>query len=403
MSLNAERSYKMKLRDVENAFKYRRIPYPKRSVELIALLAISCTFFLFMHTNKLNSRLKEMEVKLQPSEFSALGLTGNHISGHDAGKHDDINTLHGTYQYLKSTGQLWRLNPKFLNNTKYHTRDILFFNRVPKTGSETLIELMIRLGKKNEFQNERAPYSKQVGMYWSVERQKQEVARIMKLQSDLAFVYVEHMMYMNVRPFHYAQPIYINMIRDPIERVISWFYYKRTPWSSVKMFEVTGKFENRTHYVKNFEDCVLSHDFECRYDHGLSFSEDSADHKRQSLFFCGHSPVCEPFNSPAAIARAKQIVERDYSVVGSWEDVNVTLSVFENYIPRFFKGSTELYYEPIKGLAFQKANTNHWKPKISERIKRIMRANFTQEYDFYYFCKQRLYRQYFAINRHLHF
>lgn len=55
------------------------------SVELIALLAISCTFFLFMHTNKLNSRLKEMEVKLQPSEFSALGLTGNHISGHDAG------------------------------------------------------------------------------------------------------------------------------------------------------------------------------------------------------------------------------------------------------------------------------------------------------------------------------
>lgn len=28
---------------------------------------------------------QEMEVKLQPSEFSALGLTGNHISGHDAG------------------------------------------------------------------------------------------------------------------------------------------------------------------------------------------------------------------------------------------------------------------------------------------------------------------------------
>lgn len=51
-----------------------------RSVELIAILAISCTFFLFMHTNKLNSRLKEMEVKLQPSEFSALGLTGNQIN-----------------------------------------------------------------------------------------------------------------------------------------------------------------------------------------------------------------------------------------------------------------------------------------------------------------------------------
>ncbi|XP_050742000.1 heparan sulfate 2-O-sulfotransferase pipe isoform X3 [Drosophila biarmipes] len=403
MSLNAERSYKMKLRDVENAFKYRRIPYPKRSVELIALLAISCTFFLFMHTNKLNSRLKEMEVKLQPSEFSALGLTGNHISGHDAGKHDDINTLHGTYQYLKSTGQLWRLNPKFLNNTKFHTGDVIYYNRVPKTGSETLIELMIQLGERNQFQNERAPFSKPVGIYWSTERQHQEAMRIMELQEDFAFVYAEHMNYMNLRPFHLPQPIYINMVRDPVERVISWFYYKRTPWNSVKMFKVNGQFQNRSHYLKNFEDCVLTRDPECRYDYGLMFKDDPSDHKRQSLFFCGHSPICEPFNTPAAIARAKQNVERDYSVVGSWEDVNVTLTVLEKYIPRYFKGSMELYYEPINGLAFKRQNINHWKPQISERIKRIMRANFTQEYDFYYFCKQRLYRQYFAINRHLHF
>ncbi|KQS44236.1 heparan sulfate 2-O-sulfotransferase pipe isoform X6 [Drosophila erecta] len=403
MSLNAERSYKMKLRDVENAFKYRRIPYPKRSVELIALLAISCTFFLFMHTNKLNSRLKEMEVKLQPSEFSALGLTGNHISGHDAGKHDDINTLHGTYQYLKSTGQLWRLNPKFLNNTKFHTSDIIFFNRVPKTGSETLIKLMIELGKINDFQNERSPYSKPTGMYWNVERQEQEATRILDLKEQPAFVYAEHMNYMNIRQFHLPQPIYINMIRDPVERVISWFYYKRTPWSSISMYKVTGKMYNRTYYIKNFEDCVLTNDAECRYDYGLMFKNDPGDHKRQSLFFCGHSPICEPFNTPAAIARAKQNVERDFSVVGSWEDANVTLTVLEHYIPRFFKGSMELYYEPDNGLAFLNENINHWKPKISERIKQIMRANFTQEYEFYYFCKQRLYRQYFAINKHLHF
>jgi len=137
-----------------------------------------------------------------------------------------------------------------------------------------------------------------------------------------------------------------------------------------------------------------------------------------SKVFCSR-----PFNTPGAIEKAKQNVERDFSVVGSWEDVNVTLTVLENYIPRFFKGSMEIYYgnvplkllfrgaqkhlylplEPIRGLAFKKQNLNPWKPKISERIKRIMRANFTQEYDFYYFCKQRLYRQYFAINRHLHF
>lgn len=108
--------------------------------------------------------------------------------------------------------QLWRLNPKFLNNTKFHSRDIIFYNRVPKTGSETLIELMIRLGERNDFQNERAPFSKPVGIYWSVERQKTEAKRIFDLQEDSAFVYVEHMNYMNLRPLHFPQPIFINLV-----------------------------------------------------------------------------------------------------------------------------------------------------------------------------------------------
>uniref|UniRef100_A0A1A9ZA32 Uncharacterized protein n=1 Tax=Glossina pallidipes TaxID=7398 RepID=A0A1A9ZA32_GLOPL len=65
------------------------------SVELIALLAISCIFFLFcMHTNKLNSRLKEMEMKLHPSEFSALGLTGDGAGVDVGGSSSGSNSNH---------------------------------------------------------------------------------------------------------------------------------------------------------------------------------------------------------------------------------------------------------------------------------------------------------------------
>lgn len=108
--------------------------------------------------------------------------------------------------------QLWRLNPKFLNNTRFHTRDLLFFNRVPKVGSETLIALMYRLSEKNNFQVERAPFSKPVGVFWTAERQKQEAKRIFDLQEEPAFAYVEHMNFMNFRPFHHPQPIYINLV-----------------------------------------------------------------------------------------------------------------------------------------------------------------------------------------------
>lgn len=50
-----------------------------RSAEFVALLAVSSTLFLFLHTQSLTSRLREMEVKLQPSEMSASGLSGNSI------------------------------------------------------------------------------------------------------------------------------------------------------------------------------------------------------------------------------------------------------------------------------------------------------------------------------------
>ncbi|XP_039230710.1 heparan sulfate 2-O-sulfotransferase pipe isoform X5 [Drosophila yakuba] len=380
MSLNAERSYKMKLRDVENAFKYRRIPYPKRSVELIALLAISCTFFLFMHTNKLNSRLKEMEVKLQPSEFSALGLTGNHISGHDAGKHDDINTLHGTFQYLKSTGQKvgynvhdrrsseeelrgptthghhhdhhshhhhvhhqekidghnhkaahdkqlavpdnkhkedevqyeddedeveendddlanavgtsddegFNFKADLLNNTKYAEVDFVFFNRVPKVGSQSLMELMARLGKINGFTHARNKGSAHETVLMNKQRQNDLIADL--LTRPKPHIYSQHIAYINFTRFHLPKPIYINLIRDPIDRIISWHYYVRAPWyyrdMQAKLGEKAIPTPSDEFMNLDLDTCVRNHDPHCTFTQ-MQVKNPVGDHRRQTLFFCG--------------------------------------------------------------------------------------------------------------------
>lgn len=42
--------------------------------------------------------------------------------------------------------------------------------------------------------------------------------------------------------------------------------------------------------------------------------------------------------------RAKQNVEQHYAVVGVLEEMDVTLQVYEKYIPRFFTGATKVYY-----------------------------------------------------------
>lgn len=57
-----------------------------------------------------------------------------------------------------------------------------------------------------------------------------------------------------------------------------------------------------------------------------------------------------PFNTVGALERAKHAVETQYAVVGVLEDLNTTLTVFEKYIPRFFRGASDLYYGTILDL-----------------------------------------------------
>ncbi|XP_033157890.1 heparan sulfate 2-O-sulfotransferase pipe-like isoform X5 [Drosophila mauritiana] len=396
MSLNAERSYKMKLRDVENAFKYRRIPYPKRSVELIALLAISCTFFLFMHTNKLNSRLKEMEVKLQPSEFSALGLTGNHISGHDAGEHDDINTLHGTFQYLKSTGQLRHLTTAQLNNTPRAQVDTLFFNRITKTGSEKMMELLKILGKRHNFEARRDVE----GFYEVVimhDAYAKNFIRTEVINCTKANSYTKHVAFLDFDLLDEPWPIYINMVRDPIERLVSWFYYVRAPWHFAERKEMFGDaivLPSIDWLKKDFNRCIEERDPECVYEQ--MEMGNLGDHRRQSLYLCGQNmAVCMPFNSHEAMQRAKKNVEEHYAVVGTWEDTNITLSVLEGYIPRFFSGAKDEYYALKKSLG--NVNRNTYRPSLSDKARAVLSQNLTREIELYQFIRHRLYKQYIAL------
>uniref|UniRef100_A0A6P4F837 Heparan sulfate 2-O-sulfotransferase pipe n=2 Tax=Drosophila rhopaloa TaxID=1041015 RepID=A0A6P4F837_DRORH len=447
-----------------------------------------------MHTNKLNSRLKEMEVKLQPSEFSALGLTGNHISGHDAGKHDDINTLHGTYNYLKSTGQkigfnvhdrrsseeelrdptghghhhdhhthhhhvekdhhqkkidghnhkaghdkqlavpenkrkeddvhyedndeeveendddlansmgtsddeAFNLKADLLNNTKFAEVDFVFFNRVPKVGSQSLMELMARLGKINGFTHARNKGSAHETIVMNKQRQNDLVAEL--LIRPKPHIYSQHIAYINFTRFHLPKPIYINLIRDPIDRIISWHYYIRAPWyyrdMKAKLGDQAPPMPSDEFLNLDLDTCVRNQDPHCTFTQ-MQIKNPVGDHRRQTLFFCGmNQKLCMPFNSEAAMQKAKRTVETEYAVVGTWEDTNITLSVLEAYIPRYFRNAKVAYYLGKDRLS--RVNRNNVTRIVSDETRLILRKNLTNEIEFYEFCKQRLYLQYAALTQ----
>ncbi|XP_055387147.1 heparan sulfate 2-O-sulfotransferase pipe-like [Condylostylus longicornis] len=348
-----------------------------------------------MHTKNLNSKLHEMEIRLQPSELSALGLNGGNSIINDDAKHHDLKGLHSTYQYLKSTGQMQLLNSRDLNNTLKAGMEILFFNRVPKVGSQTFMELLRRLAVRNDFQFHRDAVQR-VETIRLGDDQQQELAEVITELPEPS-VFIKHVCYTNFTKFNLPTPIYINVVRDPIERVISWFYYVRAPWYFVERKAAFPELPlpDPAWLKKDFETCVRMGDKECTFTQGVTH-EGIGDHRRQTLFFCGHDYECTPFNTVGALERAKYAVESQYAVVGVLEDLNATLSVFEKYIPRFFSGAYEIYQESAEHLA--KINKNAFKPPVTEEVKDIVRRNFTKEIEFYQFCRQRLYKQYLAVN-----
>ena len=132
-------------------------------------------------------------------------------------------------------------------------------------------------------------------------------------------------------------------------------------------------------------------DPECRYIQDTDV-EISGDHRSQIIHFCGHEPVCRLFNNPEALQIAKANIEKYYPVVGITENMNMTLQVLEHKMPEYFLGATEMYNADPEVQKYR--HKNYQKNFVSDEVKAMVRANFTNEIELYDFCKQRLKIQY---------
>ena len=169
-----------------------------------------------------------------------------------------------------------------LNNTKNSNQSLLIFNRTPKAGSETVWELLDQLQYFNNFSSasDSGEVKKSRG-YENTYMQPPEQLKYIELLENtpnltLPFSYVKHMNFINYERFNRTSPIYVNMVRHPVERVISWYYYIRQNWYILQVDPVT----NETSYSKTpmsiqqykmtYEECFTAQFDECVYPVGLS-------------------------------------------------------------------------------------------------------------------------------------
>ncbi|EEB17124.1 Uronyl 2-sulfotransferase, putative [Pediculus humanus corporis] len=271
---------------------------------------------------------------------------------------------------------------------------VLFFNRVPKSGSEMLVLLLQWLQGPNGFRHVRLPGSEKRSL--SVFEQEELVEQITNTEKAEAvpISFDRHVYFINFTKFDKQWPIYVNLIRDPVEKAISRFYYARvTPdiknpdvrYALSKGLIPSSKSPDKK--FENFEDCVMASDPECNFITGNNYD-------LAIPYFCGQEPKCRILNDEWALRKAKENVENYFPVVGILEELNMTLAVLESKLPMFFKGVQNVYFnellEPHK-------NKNKWKPKpppFNQFVRSHLKNQLNYEYDFYYWIKSRLKKQY---------
>ncbi|KAI8502953.1 hypothetical protein Bbelb_196550 [Branchiostoma belcheri] len=156
----------------------------------------------------------------------------------------------------------------------------VFYNRLPKCGSRAMKVLIAQLEERNHFKffTDKNLHAKAL----SGEHLLRFAQMIDKL--PLPSIYEKHTYFIDFPLLDAKQPIYINLVRDPIERRVSAYYFLRygrygNDFSPILKLRRTEEQRNQT-----FDYCVVNNLHECSATEPNSFI--------LTQYFCGQSTIC---------------------------------------------------------------------------------------------------------------
>ncbi|XP_048829787.1 uronyl 2-sulfotransferase-like [Brienomyrus brachyistius] len=246
------------------------------------------------------------------------------------------------------------------------------YNRVGKCGSRTVVLLLRVLAERHHFTLVSSEIHNKTRLT------KHEQVDLMKNISNLPkpFLFTRHVHFLNFTRFRIEQPVYINIIRDPISRFLSNYFFRRFgDWRGEQNHLI------RTPGMKDFE----------RYlDINVCILENYPECSNPRLFyiipyFCGQHPQCrEP--GPWALERAKKNVLENFLLVGILEELEDVLLLLERLLPHFFSDVLSIYKSPeYRKLGNMTGTVKKHTPTL--RALQVLYQRMKYEYDFYYFVR----------------
>lgn len=252
--------------------------------------------------------------------------------------------------------------------SKYFQR--IVYNRVGKCGSRSMLTLIQSLADHNHFNFHSSPVSNVSKPHFM------DLLKEVQLIGDLSppFLYSRHIHYIDFAKYGMAPPIYINMIRDPIDRFISQYYFQRYGDGVKAQGRKAGPWKNGEKSM-DINDCILMNHSSCSVGRLFYIIP----------YFCGQDPACQRA-SDVSLSLAKLHVMQNYLVVGYLEDFEGMLQVLEKALPSYFEGAIKTWEK----VQYKKRLTSTLQKRpINSTAYPVLKQRMKMEYEFYNFVKLR--------------
>uniref|UniRef100_H2ZJG2 Sulfotransferase n=1 Tax=Ciona savignyi TaxID=51511 RepID=H2ZJG2_CIOSA len=253
-------------------------------------------------------------------------------------------------------------------------RNYIIYNRVPKCGSMSLTTLCYRLGAANGFKVA-SPYEDGEKPNKNEEDQMHFVNFLHEQRPG--YMYIRHQYFIDFTKFGKKQPIYVNMIRDPVERFESFYYFSRFGnergggGASSRMSEIRRQ--------ESIDECIQRRRQEC-----------IKPYWQVVPYFCGQDAGCMT-RSQWAVEKAKQNIKKNYVFVGILEDLDNSLKIMEAILPSYFNDALHVYHNPENERMKHETHTRN-KKDTSTAARDFLKSetSLKLEYDLYEFVKSEM-------------
>ncbi|KAM6086681.1 uronyl 2-sulfotransferase isoform 2-T2 [Theristicus caerulescens] len=262
------------------------------------------------------------------------------------------------------------------------------YNRVGKCGSRTVVLLLRILSEKHGFNLVTSDIHNKTRLT------KNEQMELIKNIStaEQPYLFTRHVHFLNFSRFGGDQPVYINIIRDPVNRFLSNYFFRRFgDWRGEQNHMIRTPSMRQEERYLDINVCILENYPECSNPRLFYIIP----------YFCGQHPRCrEP--GEWALERAKLNVNENFLLVGILEELEDVLLLLERFLPHYFKDVLSIYKNP-EHRKLGNLTVTVKKTVPSPEAIQILYQRMRYEYEFYYYVKEQfhLLKRKFGLKSHI--